>query len=135
MLIEGPTDEKQSRLDELSIDNCQALAGHNSFIIWARTSYQLLHIVDWIAHAQLCLLVGPEGTSKQRTIGIRDIFGLEAAWTGASAAAVTNVLGYPQQLEKDIVNYLVENPAFKRLKQVYKCLCDDPAHNTDKPPN
>jgi hypothetical protein len=122
LLIEGLTEEKRTRLEELAIDNCQALADHNPFLIWARTSYQLLHVIDWIAQAQLCVLVGQDGIRKLRAIAVRDIFALEAAWAGQSKEQVANTLAITTEGATDMLSYLQNNPAFKRLKQVYQQL-------------
>jgi hypothetical protein len=122
LLIEGLTEEKRTRLEELAIDNCQALADHNPFLIWARTSYQLLHVIDWIAQAQLCVLVGQDGIRKLRAIAVRDIFALEGAWAGQSKGQVANILAITAEGATDVLVYLQNNPAFKRLKQVYQQL-------------
>jgi hypothetical protein len=122
LLIEGLTEEKRTRLEELAIDNCQALADHNPFVIWARTAYQLLHIIDWMAQAQLCVLVGETGIHKLRMIAVRDIFALEAAWAGQSKDAVANTLAITSDIATDMLAYLQGNPSFRRLKQVYQQL-------------
>jgi hypothetical protein len=119
LLIEGLTQDKRNRLEELDLDNCQALATHNPFILWARTSYQLLHVVDWIGQAQLCLLVKEVGIKELRLIGIRNIFGLECALAGQSKAQVAEKLGVQPEVCTDMLTYLRACPAFNRLKDVY----------------
>jgi hypothetical protein len=128
LLIEGLTEDKRSRLEELDIDNCQALASHNPFIIWARTSYQLLHIVDWMAQAQLAVLVSDVGIMRLRLIGIRNIFALVQAWSGPSAVQVANQIPpVTREIAADLLSYILASPDFKRLEQVYKLIGDDAA--------
>jgi hypothetical protein len=124
-LIEGLTDPKKARLEELDVDSCQALAGHNPFLIWARTSYQLLHIVDWIAQAQLVIVVKDTGIQKLRALGVRDVFGLVTALRGASKEQVAHILAITPEMAYDMLKYLEECPAFKRLSDVYCALSKD----------
>jgi hypothetical protein len=125
-LIEGLTDGKIARLEELDLDNCQALAGHNPFLIWARTSFQLLHIVDWMAQAQLVCLVKEGGAQKLRAIGIRDIFALANSLQGDSKAQVANTLAITVEMAADMLAYLKHCPAVKRLQDVDSSLALDP---------
>jgi hypothetical protein len=125
LLIEGLTDEKRDRLEELDLDNCQAIGEHNPFLIWARTSYQLLHVVDWMAQAQLVMLVKDGGMQKLRANGIRDIFGLEAGLAGNSKAQIANILNIQASIADDMLTYLQACPSFKRLKDVYVSLSSD----------
>jgi hypothetical protein len=129
-LIEGITEPKKARLEELDLDSCHALAGHNPFLIWARTSYQLLHIVDWIAQAQLVTLVKDGGAQKLRALGIRDVFGLVTALSGGSKSQVANVLAITPEVAGDMLKYLQDCPAFKRLEDVYSALSKDAAAST-----
>lgn len=122
LLIEGITEDKRNRLGELDIDNCQALAGHNPFVIWARTPYQLLHILDWLAQAQLCVLVGDTGIRKLREIAVRNIFGFAQVLSGDGAGKIANILNAPPEIMKDILASMQANPSFKRLKEVYDLL-------------
>jgi hypothetical protein len=124
-LIEGLTDPKKARLEELDVDSCQALAGHNPFLIWASTSYQLLHIVDWIAQAQLVIVVKDTGIQKLRALGVRDVFGLVTALRGASKEQVAHILAITPEMAYDMLKYLEECPAFKRLSDVYCALSKD----------
>jgi hypothetical protein len=126
-LIEGLTDPKKTRLEELDLDNCQALAGHNPFLIWARTSYQLLQIVDWMAQAQLVAMVKDGGIQKLRLLGIRDVFGLATALRGDSKGQIANTLNISPEVASDMLKYLDDCPAFMRLRDVYSSLSKDPS--------
>lgn len=118
LLIEGLTQDKRERLSELLIDNAHTLANHNPFIVWARTSFQLLHIMDWIAQAQLLVLVKEEGLHRLRFYGVRDIFALEVALAGQSMEQVGSVLGWSRERCADALKYLRESPEFARLYDV-----------------
>jgi hypothetical protein len=122
LLIEGLTDGKRARLEELDLDNCQALSEHNPFIIWARTSYQLLHIVDWMSQAQLILLVKDAGIKKLRAHGIRDIFAFETSLSGKGKQQLANILAISPEVADDLLRYLTNCPSFLRLKDVYGTL-------------
>jgi hypothetical protein len=131
-LIEGLTDPKKTRLEELDLDNCQALAGH-PFLIWARTSYQLLQIVDWMAQAQLVTMVKDGGVQKLRLLGIRDVFGLATALRGDSKGQVANTLSISPEVASDMLKYLDACPAFMRLNDVYCSLSKDPSKPAQLP--
>jgi hypothetical protein len=118
LLIEGLTDAKRDRLEELDLDSCQALAEHNPFIIFARTSHQLLHVIDWMAQAQLIMLAKDDGIAKLRAIGVRDIFGLEIGLAGGSKQKVAEAMGISVEAAADMLTYLGKCPAFTRLKEV-----------------
>jgi hypothetical protein len=123
ILLEGLTDQRMDRLEELDLDSCQALADHNPFLIWTRTPYQFPHIVDWMAQAQLIVLVKDEGIQKLRAVGIRDIFGFEVAINGSSQLQIAKTLEIPEHMTADIAVYLQSRPSFQRLKEVYDLLC------------
>jgi hypothetical protein len=136
LLIVGLSEDKRTRLEELNIDSCQALAAHNPFIIWARTSYQLLHIVDWMAQAQLAERVGDVGLMRLRQIGVCNIFALVQVWSGASVAQVANQI--PQmtpEIATDLLLYIQGSPDFKRLKEVYQLIGDDAASQKKAAPS
>jgi hypothetical protein len=118
LLIEGLTDAKRDRLQELDLDSCQVLAERNPFLIYARTSYQLMHVVDWMAQAQLIGLSKDDGIKKLRAIGVRDIFALEIGLAGGSKAHIAKVMGIPEATADDVLKYIRLCPAFARLKEV-----------------
>jgi hypothetical protein len=118
LLIEGLTQAKRDRLEELDLDSCQALAGHNPFLIFARTSYQLLHVIDWMGQAQLIVLARDEGIRRLRAIGVRDIFGLEIGLAGDSKGKIAEAMGIPVEVAADLLVYIGKCPAFTRLKEV-----------------
>ena len=131
-MVEGLTEEKQYRLEELDIDNCHQLAEQNPFILWVRTSYQLMHIIDWIAQAQLYLLVKEDGIHKLRQYAIRDIFSFISAVdtdTG-SKLPIANLLNIDEKLLDSIVSSVKKEPKFTRLKEVRKCLCPSEEEQT-----
>ena len=103
-------------------DSCVSLAQHNPFLLWARTSYQLLHIIDWMGQAQLAVLVKDDGMQKLRAVGIRDVFAMEVALDGASKPQIANILGITAEMADAMLTFLRQSPAFKRLKDVYAAL-------------
>ena len=58
--IDDLTRDKIYRLSELGTDSAHALSRQNPFIIWAKLPYDLSLIIDWIAQAQLYVVVRDE---------------------------------------------------------------------------
>jgi hypothetical protein len=120
-MIEGLTEEKRLRLRELNIDNSQALAKCNPIFLWVRTSFQLLPVIDWIAQAQLYILVENDRMQKLRLYGIRDIFSFMKV-AGSPDSKIANFLNIDQVDLGNLVKSIEETPAFLRLQEVNRCL-------------
>lgn len=80
-LIDGVDFFTRFQLEEANINEVQSLACANPIMLLIETSYGLYQIVDWIAQAQLCTIVGPERFLTFRLRNIRTIFDLERAIT------------------------------------------------------
>lgn len=117
-MIEGLTKDKRVRLEELDIDNSQCMAEYNPYVLWARTAFQLQQILDWIAQAQLYLIVNEEGLKKLRPYGIRDIFGFVVAGEGEAKSELANVLSTPTELLDATIENLQRDSSYTRLLEV-----------------
>jgi hypothetical protein len=123
-MIQGMVDGKIDRLKELDIDNCQRLARENAIILWLRTPYNLEMIVDWVAQAQLCVLLEDDKVEALRKVGVRDIFGyLEAIAPPASRTAIQLILQtVPIEVLAGHLEYISKEPAFTRLQELRKAI-------------
>jgi len=121
-LIQGLDSERAERLGELGIDDCETLANQNPFIIWTRTPFELLQILDWLAQAQLFLFVSPETAIGLRQRCVRDIFGLFAALSEKDNTDIAQRLGIPATSPDSLASSISKNLAFARLSEIRDCL-------------
>jgi hypothetical protein len=118
MVIEGLTDEKRDRFLEMSVDSCHSLAQQNIFVIWARTTFNMPQILDWIGQAMLYLIVKQDTMRKLRDNGIRDIFAYVVHATVADTTPLERITGFDPKIIKGQIAALAENPAYQRLLEV-----------------
>jgi hypothetical protein len=122
VMIEGLTEEKRARLEEMGIDNCQSLAEYNPYLMWVRTAFQLQQIIDWIAQAQLYVIVKEDGMKRLRPYGIRDVFGFIMAGDSNAKIELANLLKIPDGLLEANVTSLELDSSFTRLQEVREVL-------------
>ncbi|MFT5676324.1 MAG: hypothetical protein ACI808_002265 [Paraglaciecola sp.] len=118
VMIEGLTIDKRGRLEEMGIDNCQSLAEYNPYVIWVRTAFQLQQIIDWIAQAQLYVIVKEDGLKRLRPYVIRDVFGFVIAGDGNAKTELANLLNIPVEILEANINNLKLDSSYTRLLQV-----------------
>lgn len=73
-VVEGLSPDRIERFAELDIDNCQKLSRENPLVLWLRTTYSLLHIIDWMGQAYFRSLLPNAKAKVLVDIGVRDIF-------------------------------------------------------------
>jgi hypothetical protein len=123
LMIDDLTREKIDRLNELEIDSAQVLSQQNPFRLLPRLPYDLSLIVDWIAQAQLYVLVGTEDLAKLRRIYVHDIFEFHIQLEDEQARAeLCSVLNYPQVAAKVLLKQLDEDASFLRLFEVKEAM-------------
>jgi hypothetical protein len=124
-MVQGLVDGKIERLMEIDIDNCQKLATENPVIIWLRTQYNLILILDWISQAQLCVLFEDDKVKLLRQVGIRDMCAYYTAIFEEEGRTQIQII-LRQQVSLPIINAqfkaISADPAFQRLLELRKAL-------------
>jgi hypothetical protein len=78
-IIDGIDYDTRFRLEECGIYDVQNLAAYNPIMLHIESPYGIYQVIDWIAQAQLCHILGPEKFLIFRELNIRTIFDLERA--------------------------------------------------------
>ncbi len=78
-IIDGIDYETRFRLEECGIYDVQNLAAYNPLMLHIESPYGIYQVIDWVAQAQLCHILGPEKFLVFREFNIRTIFDLERA--------------------------------------------------------
>jgi hypothetical protein len=119
LMLQGMVPDKVDRLNELNIENVQKLSSENPIVLWARTSYTLDLILDFIGQAQLALLYEGKSLALLRGNGIRDIWGyaliLEAP---EGPAQIERLLDVPQLVANSHLERMHSCPTLARLSQL-----------------
>ncbi|MDW5313416.1 hypothetical protein [Rhizobium sp. PL01] len=78
-IIDGIDYETRFRLEGCGIFDVQNLATYNPIMLHIESPYGIYQVIDWVAQAQLCHILGPEKFLIFRELNIRTIFDLERA--------------------------------------------------------
>ena len=119
LMIDDLSREKIDRLNELGIDSAQVLALQNPLMLLPRLPYELGLIVDWVAQAQLYVLVKDEGLAKLRRLFVRHILDLQLrlADTGSSAD-ISAALNLSPAAGGALLQQIESDPMFLRLREL-----------------
>ena len=119
LMIDDLTREKIDRLNELEIDSAAVLAQQNPFRLLPRMPYDLSLLVDWIAQAQLYVLVKDDSLQKLRNIYIRHVFDLHIRLNEEQTRRnVCTALGLSEGDAKGILQQLDSDASYLRLQEV-----------------
>jgi hypothetical protein len=119
LMIDDLTREKIDRLNELEIDSAQVLAQQNPFRLLPRVPFDLSLLIDWIAQAQLYVIVGTDDLAKLRRIYIHNIFELEIRLKNDEARAeICTALDFPTAGAAALLKQIEDDPSFLRLREV-----------------
>jgi hypothetical protein len=123
LMLDDLSRDKIDRLGELGIDSAQVLACQNPLLIWPRLPYDLGLIIDWIAQAQLYVLVREQGLKALRDLCVYDIFDFHLRLANAQARhEICNALHIVEDAAAVIVEQLDADQSFTRLKEVRDAL-------------
>jgi hypothetical protein len=120
--IDDLTRDKIDRLSELGIDSAHSLARQNPFIIWAKLPYDLGLVIDWIAQAQLYVIVRDAAMAKLRHLLVTDIFDFRLRLGGASADSLLTAVGLVAADADGLRQQIDADEAFNRLLEVRAAL-------------
>jgi hypothetical protein len=120
--IDDLTRDKIDRLSELGIDSAHALSRQNPFIIWAKLPYDLGLVIDWIAQAQLYVIVRDGPMEALRKLLITDIFDFVSRLKCAAPAAVLKAAGCDTADAQCLLKQLESDEAYQRLQEVRSAL-------------
>jgi hypothetical protein len=130
LMIDDLTREKIDRLNELGIDSAQTLARQNPFLLLPRLPYDLSLLIDWIAQAQLYVLVKESVLKTLRESYVRDIFDLHVRLRDKDArVGVCGELGLPLAAGKALLHQLETDPSYLRLREVKEAMAPRPPHS------
>jgi hypothetical protein len=130
LMIDDLTREKIDRLNELEIDSAQVLAQQNPFRLLPRVPYDLSLLIDWIAQAQLYVLVKDEILQKLRAIYIRNVFDFHIRLKDAQARReVCEALGLSDIAAEGILQQLECDASYLRLCEVKEAMKPPAAAN------
>jgi len=133
LVIDDLTRDKIDRLSELGIDSAHALSRQNPFIIWAKLPYDLGLIIDWIAQAQLYVIVRDEAMANLRKILITDIFDFIIRLDTDEAATILTTAGLNPTAAAGLKKQFSTDEAYKRLLQVRQALLPENYAGTAAP--
>lgn len=121
-LIEGISPGLAFRLRELSIDGAADLAHANPIAVFEAAALPLSEIIDWIAQAQLLLLVKTSRFQALQAIGYRNIFDLARLMkAGSGPATLQQVCNLPAP--NGVSQAAIEADSdYVRLREVYVAL-------------
>ena len=114
-------------LMELEIDSAQILSRQNPFLLLPRLPYDLSLLVDWIAQAQLYVLVREDGLQKLRNAYVHSVFDLHTRLADdASRAELCQELGISEARGRGLLSQLDQDPSYLRLREVRDALAPQP---------
>jgi hypothetical protein len=126
-LIEGISPGIRYRLVEIGIDNGASLAHANPFVIFDASLTPMSEVIDWIAQAQLLLLVKEDRLQTLQKAGYRTIFHLvRLIMQPNGKAALQTLCNWDTPQVYDVVAAVQAQCEYKRLLEVSVAIGSDP---------
>jgi hypothetical protein len=127
LMIDGLGGAAIDRMAELNVTDAQVLSCQNPFVLWPRLPCEFGLIVDWIAQAQLYVILREEAFKKARMLEINDIHKFVAVLRDKdSVADICAELGLKPSFVPPLLASLEENPSFFRLREVKLAMLGKP---------
>ena len=118
------------RLGELGMLSAQDLARRNPFLLWPRVPFELALLVDWIAQAQLYVLVRDAPLQALRLLLVPDIFALHQRLSDSVARdPICAAIGIAPEAAEVLMLQLESSPTFTQLREVRDALIPPPAYS------
>lgn len=135
MMLDDLSREKIDRLEELGVDSAHILARANPFVLWARLPYELDLVLDWIAQAQLYVIVRESGLPVVRKKCVANVFHLRQRLEDeTSRKELCEALGISEAAGTTMNQQLLADQAFLKLDQLRKALIPDTDQRRRAPP-
>jgi hypothetical protein len=126
-IIQGISPFRRSRLFEMGLDNCQNLVAANAIDLYLLSNLTLIEVIDWIAQAQLAIVVRKEKFKKLPENGYRNVADFERACAGAESHAVlTEIIGFNSAHLNYLAKGMKTSPSFIRMKDLRDRLAPKP---------
>ena len=125
-LLEGISPSLTYRLVELGIDDGVAMASANPFSIFDASTTQMTEIVDWIAQAQLLVLLKADRFHTLQKAGYRTIFDFVRLMNSPNGPdALRALCNWNIPAGYDPVGSIGANADYKRLAEIYAAIGSD----------
>jgi hypothetical protein len=127
-MVDGISDDISDRLKRIDIGTCHRLAFNNPFVIWVRTSFNILEITDWVSQALLAISF-PAQAAALRTINVRTIVDLMSRIEGGSKA-VADALGVDMEEAQRILLTLRSLSQVMEIRELSEALLVHAEHRS-----
>lgn len=114
-LVQGISPFRKIRLYEIGMDNCENLATANPITLYLTSNLSLLEVIDWIAQAQLLVLVGQDKFRVLQNNSYRTVIDLDRGANSPAAGRLCELLAFSGEQLADVRDGLQKDPNFKRL--------------------
>jgi hypothetical protein len=114
-MVQGISPFRKLRLYEIGMDNCENLATSNPITLYLTSNLSLLEVIDWIAQAQLLIVVGQEKYRILQANAYRTVLDLERGAGSPAEGRLCELLTYTTEQLSDVRDGLQRDPNFKRL--------------------
>ena len=114
-LVQGISPFRKLRLYEIGMDNCENLATANPITLYLTSNLSLLEVIDWIAQAQLLVLVGQDKFRVLQANSYRTVIDLDRGAASPAAGRLCALLAFSAEQLTDVRDGLQQDPNFMRL--------------------
>ncbi len=121
-LVQGISPFRKLRLYEIGMDNCENLAAANPIVLFLTSNLSLVEVIDWVAEAQLLILVGKARFIKLQENGYRTSVDFERACGSDARSRLGELLEYSETQLLDLKDGVNRDPSFNRLTRLRRSI-------------